>query len=204
MPGLLIFGAGGHGRVVADAALLSREWKRVVATDRDPVRCTGELLPGVDAVLPDDERAAAASVHIAIGDAGHRVKEAASLGARYPLATVLHPCASVSAYARLEAGCFVAAQAVVAPGARLGSCVIVNHGSVIDHDVYVGGFSHIAPLASLGGGARVGQRVLIGSGASVLPGIRVADDVVVGAGSVVCEHLTQAGTYVGAPARRVR
>ncbi len=203
MAGLLIFGASGHGRVVAEAALLSREWEHIAATDRDPARCTGELLPAVSTMLPDAV-GDGAPVHIAIGNAAHREKEAAALGARHPLATVLHPRACVSAHAVVANGCFVAAQAVVAPGARLGRCVIVNHGAVIDHDAEVGDFSHVAPLAALGGGACIGQRVLIGSGASVLPGMRVGDDVVVGAGSVVCEHLPDAGTYVGIPARRVR
>jgi UDP-3-O-[3-hydroxymyristoyl] glucosamine N-acyltransferase len=104
----------------------------------------------------------------------------------------------------VEAGCFVAAQAVVAPRARLGTAVIVNHGAVVDHDVEVGGYSHIAPLAALSGDVRIGQRVLVGTGARVLPGVRVADDVVIGAGAVVRDSVEHAGVYAGVPARRVR
>jgi acetyltransferase-like isoleucine patch superfamily enzyme len=80
----------------------------------------------------------------------------------------------------------------------------VNHGAVIDHDVSVGDFSHVAPLVALGGGVQVGKGVLIGSGASVLPGLRLGDNVVVGAGAVVCEDLPQAGVYAGVPARRLK
>lgn len=202
MSTLLIFGAGGHGRVVADAALGAGVWSRVIATDRDSQRCRGELLPGV-ALLPVDAALAQAdAVHIAIGDAASRRKEAAALAGR-PLATVVHPRASVSRHAAVDAGCFIAAQAVVAPGARLGRAVIVNHGAVIDHDVQVGDFCHVAPLAALGGAAEIGANVLVGSGASVLPRLRVASDITIGAGATVCGHLTESGRYAGVPARRL-
>ena len=202
MATLLIFGAGGHGRVVADAALGAGAWSRVIATDRDPQRCRGDLLPGV-ALLPVDAAMAQADVvHIAIGDAASRRKEAAALAGK-PLATVIHSRASVSVHATIAAGCFVAAQSVVAPGARLGRAVIVNHGAVVDHDVQVGDFCHVAPLAALGGGAEVGANVLVGSGASVLPRVRVASDVTIGAGAAVCDNLAEPGRYAGVPARRL-
>jgi len=199
---LLILGAGGHGRVLADAALLAGTWTRVLATDRNPDRCRGELLPGV-ALLPLEQAIALAdAVHVAIGDATGRRREASVLGGK-PLATVIHPRASVSSHATLAAGCFVAAQAGGAPGAGPGFAVIVNHAAVVDTDVEVGDFCHVAPLAALGGGVRVGSGSLVGSGASILPGMRIGADVVVGAGSVVRENLAGPGRYAGVPARRL-
>jgi len=227
-PILLVFGAGGHGRVVADAALAQGRWAQVRVTDRDAGREGEEVLPGLRVEALEQALAACDEVHVAIGSGVARSREvealavgfAASLAHRHPantladvpsrtagrlpLATVLHPDASVSPHAELGAGTFVAARAVVAPGARLGRGVVVNHGAVVDHDVQVGDFSHIAPLAALGGNVRVGQRVLVGAGASVLPGVRIADDVVVGAGAVVRDNLEAAGVYAGVPARRVR
>lgn len=202
MPGLLILGAGGHGRVVADAALCSGQWARVFASDRDASRCQGELIAGVAALPLDVARTQSSCVHVAIGSAAAREKEAAGLDA--PLTTVIHPRAAVSPHASLGDGCFVGAQAVVGPCAVLGRCVIVNHGAVVDHDVSVGDFSHVAPLAALGGGVHVGKRVLIGSGASVRPGLRIGDDVVIGAGAAVCEDLSEPGSYAGVPARRLK
>lgn len=203
MSSLLIFGAGGHGRVVADAAIAAGQWLRVLASDRDPARCTGELLAGVPLLPAYAATAAAGAIHVAIGNGASRAREIAALPAGL-LATVVHPLASVSRHASLGPGCFVAAQAVVGPKAVLGVSVIVNHGAVVDHDVGVGDFSHIAPLAALGGGAQLGRRVLVGSGASVLPGVRIGDDVVIGAGAVVSRDLPVAGTYAGVPARRLK
>lgn len=203
MSTLLVLGAGGHGRVVADAALRTGRWREVSATDRDAARCLRDLLPGVHVASPALALAAATAVHIAIGDPQARQAETGSVGADR-LATVAHPDASVSPYAQIGAGCFLAAGSVVAPQARLGIGVIANHGAVIDHDVEVGDFCHIAPNATLGGNVRVGKRVLVGAGASILPDISICDDVTIGAGSVVIASITAMGVYAGVPARRVR
>lgn len=200
---LLLFGAGGHARVVADAALMSQAWSRVLASDRDPARCMGELLPGVPVLAVSDAGRMDAVVHLAIGSHAAREREAAFWG-HDRLVTVVHPLAVLSRFASLEAGCFLAAGAIVGPGARVGLATIVNHGAVVDHDVQVGAFSHIAPNASLGGGVSIGRRVLVGAGAVVLSGLKVVDDVVIGAGAVVREALLVPGTYEGVPARRVQ
>lgn len=197
---LLLFGAGGHGKVVADAALLGGTL--ALASDRNPALCHGELLPGVPLVGPDAVPAGIAAVHVAIGNNLWRKREADFFG-HARLCSVIHPAAVVAASARLGAGSFVAALAVVAADAVLGVGAIVNHGAIVDHDCAVGAFCHVAPHATLGGAVRLGRRVLVGSGAIVLPGIEIADDIVVGAGAVVRHDLTEAGTYVGVPARRI-
>lgn len=205
MPGqtsnLLIVGAGGHGRVVADAARAQGVWQMVRVSDRYPDRWGAVFLDTRVEPLPE-AIALSQAAHIAIGAADAREREARAVG--LPLATIVHPRASVSPHAVVGDGCFVAAQAVVAPAARLGECVIVNHGAIVDHDVQVAAFTHLAPLAALSGNARIGARVLVGAGAQVLPGVQVTDDVVIGAGAVVCDPITQPGVYAGVPARRIR
>ena len=199
---LLIFGAGGHGRVLVDAALLTHQWNPIVVSDRKLPDHQNELLPGVRLLTADAALALDPLVHIAIGNNQFRQREAGAWG-HERLVSVVHPAAVVSVFSRVGSGCFVAAGAVIGPSAQIGLGVIVNHGAVIDHDVQVGAFSHIAPNASLGGHAKVGQRVLIGSGAVVLPSIMIGDDVVVGAGSVVNANLQEPGTYAGIPARKM-
>ena len=204
-PSLLLFGAGGHARVVADAVLCSRQWGVVRASDRNGEICTGELLSGVAMVtLSDlfDAKGLSCALHVSIGHNASRQREAVAFGLEQ-LVTVIHPNASVSLHALVAAGCFLAAQSVLAPGAQLGTGVIINHAAVVDHDVRVGDFSHIAPGAVLGGAAQIGMRVLIGAGAVILPGISVCDDAVIGAGAVVTANVLMAGTWIGVPARRL-
>lgn len=200
---LLLVGAGGHGRVVADAALCQARWAMIRATDRDPARCQGELLPGVALLEEGAAHALQTRVHIAIGHNVARAWEVRQWGEER-LVSVVHPAACVSPFSTLGPGSFVAAGAVLAPMARTGVACIVNHLAVLDHDVVLGDFCHIAPGARLGGAVVVGHRVLVGTGAVLLPGVQVADDVVIGAGAVVCQSLPETGTYGGVPARRLK
>jgi sugar O-acyltransferase (sialic acid O-acetyltransferase NeuD family) len=188
--------------VVADAAAALAHWQRITASDRDPARCQGELLPGIALLLPEFAGQEPGEIHVAIGDARSREREAAILGMAR-LASIVHPLACVSAHAHMGRGCFVAALSLLAAGASLGDGVIVNHGAMVDHDATVGDFSHIAPNVTMGGFASVGRRVLVGAGATILPHIAIGDDIVIGAGAVVCEPVLQAGTYAGVPARRL-
>jgi sugar O-acyltransferase (sialic acid O-acetyltransferase NeuD family) len=143
------------------------------------------------------------AVHVAIGNNSFRAREAA-VWAALPWVSVVHPAAQVSRFAQLGNGCFVAAGAIIGPLACLAEGVIVNHGAVVDHDAQLGSFCHVAPNATLGGSVRLGNRVLVGAAAVVLPGVAIADGVIVGAGAVVRTDLTESGTYVGVPARRVQ
>lgn len=197
-----LIGAGGHGRVVADA---------LVATGVDPARIVardgrvGLHMFGCVVATPEIVAAMAGErFHVAVGNAAIRARlhAAALVAGAHPL-RVIHPAAIVSPDVMLGAAVLVAAGAVIAPGAIVGDGTIVNHGAVIDHDAHVGAFCHVAPNATLGGEVRIGNRVMIGAGAVLLPGVAIADDVTVGAGAVVLRPIGEAGTWVGNPARKL-
>ncbi len=197
-------GAGGHARVVLDALALSKPEARVKVYD-EAARARGAKLLGRAVHRLSAGRIPEAVVHVAIGDAGVRRRIAMKLeAAGAKLLSILHPAACVAAAARVGPGCFMAAQSVVAPGARLGRGVIVNHGAVVDHDCRVGDWSHVAPHVTLGGGVVVGRAVLVGAGAVVLPGVRIGERAVVGAGAVVTADVAAGSTVAGVPAKRSR
>ena len=199
---LLVFGAGGHGRVVAEAALLQGQWNNVMGSARSMPAHSSELLSGVKLVEMGAAMRIGAELHIAIGANVARQTEAKKLGLDR-LVSVIHPRASVSTFSHIGVGCFVAAGAVIAPLAKIGIGVIVNHGAVVDHDAEVGAFSYIAQSASVCGHAKLGQRVQIGSGAVVLSSVVLGDDVVLSAGSVASCDLLAPGLYGGIPAVKI-
>ena len=200
---LLLLGVGGHGRVVAEAALSQGQWSRVIASTRRLSAHLTELLPDVKLVeLHTAIHLNNVALHVAIGNNAARQAEAQTLGLNL-LVTVIHAHACVSAFSQIGAGSFVAAGAVIGPVAVLGVGVIVNHGAVIDHDAEVGNFSHIAQLASVCGHAKLGQRVLIGSGAVVQSCVVLGDDVVLSAGAVASSDLLAPGVYSGTPAVKI-
>ncbi len=203
-PGSIIhlLGAGGHGRVVADALLAAGvPAKSIIPRDSRP----GLTLLGMPVATPEIcIEMSGAYFHVAVGSAEIRLAlhmSAIAQGAR-PV-SIVHPRASVSLHAMVESAAFVAALAAIGPGAKICTGAIVNHGAVVDHDVVIGEFSHIAPNATLGGGVRIGDRVLVGAGTVVLPGVTIGNEIVIGAGAVMRTSITGPGTWVGNPARKL-
>lgn len=197
---LCLYGAGGHGRVIASQARRSGWHQVIFADDAVPVGQSVGTVPVRFAQIATIE---ANAVIICIGDNAirqERQREAEAAG--HTLATLI---VEPSRFFGDDpgAGTVVLAGVVVNDRARLGEGVIVNSSAVVEHDVTVGDFSHIAPGAILGGGVRVGRRVLVGTNATVLPGVAVGDFVTIGAGAVVAADLPEAGVYAGVPARRI-
>lgn len=105
---------------------------------------------------------------------------------------------------RIGRGTFVAANAYIGPQAEIGDNVIVNTGSIVEHEVMIGNHTHIAPNATICGRTQIGNNVLCGAGSTIINNINVCDDVIIGAGSVIVDSIKEPGTYVGIPGKRIR
>ncbi len=196
---LLIYGAGGHAQVVADA-IQANGW-HVQGFCADGV--TGH--PSVSNVLAGlDELGAAAFAHceiiVAIGSNPAREQVARRLGP-VAFATVVHPTCVVSTSVDIGVGTFVAHGAIVGASTVLGRHTIVNTGAAVSHDCVVEDYAHIAPRATVGEHARIGQGALVGAAAIIRPGVCVGRGATVGAGTVVRNDVPDGVTVVGNPAR---
>ena len=179
---LTVHGRGSHGRVVVNTALLMGTFDEVRNTD--------------DSQGTRPERGQWA--HIAIGD--NAARKACDNGW---LVNVVHPHAFIDLSAKLENGCFVGPNAVLHVGAQLRRGAIVNSGAIIEHDCVVGPWCHVAPGAVLCGNVCLGEGVFVGANTVVKQGLTIAPWVVVGCGSVVVRDITEPGTYVGNPVRKL-
>jgi sugar O-acyltransferase (sialic acid O-acetyltransferase NeuD family) len=108
-------------------------------------------------------------------------------------------CTDVIGYGNL-----VCAQAVINVGAQIGNGCIINTNSVVEHDVIIGNYAQVGPGAILGGYAKLGDLSFLGINSTVLPKKEISSDCMVGAGAVVTNSLTEPGTYVGVPCRKVK
>jgi sugar O-acyltransferase (sialic acid O-acetyltransferase NeuD family) len=198
---VLIFGAGGHAAVVVDALVARKSTTKLTIVDDNPelegATLLGFMIHSTSSMLDIP----VTGFHAAIGDGVVRKAVSARLTERFGTpVTIVHPDATISEFAELDSGCFVAARSVLGPRCKIGSAVIVNHAAVIDHDCTIGDFSHIAPTASLGGQVVVGKCVLIGAGANVLPGLNIGDGATIGAGAVVTKDVPKEAVVTGIPA----
>ena len=198
---VVLYGAGGHAKVVLDA--LELMGKSVVGViDDDSMRhgtewCGYPVSPfaALEEFGPD------VRVVVAVGDSADRERiTTLVLEAGYHLGGVVHPTAAVARDVVLGAGVMILAQAAVNPGSRIGDGTIINTGATVDHDCTVGEFAHVAPGARIAGNVELGSGVLVGVGASVLPGVKIGARATVGAGSVVLSNVQSGDTVVGVPA----
>ena len=117
---------------------------------------------------------------------------------------IAHPTATLSKTIQVKEGSFFGPNSVVNAQANIGVCVIVNSAAVVEHDCVIGDFSHIAPRATIAGGVEVGRYTLIGGNSFINENIKIADNIIVGSGSVVPFDLLEAGTYVGNPVKKIK
>lgn len=200
---VIVIGASGHGKVVADIVLQRGDQLLGFLDD-------SEALPPVICGIPvlgktaEYKKYPEASFVIAIGNAAVREKLAQQLdGVRWY--TAIHPAAVISPLdVQIGAGSVVMANAVVNPSARIGKHCILNTTAVVEHDNRIGDFTHISVGAKLGGTVTIGNRTWIGIGATVSNNVTICDDCMVGAGAVVIREIKESGTYVGVPARKVK
>ncbi|GAA4333681.1 hypothetical protein GCM10023144_25200 [Pigmentiphaga soli] len=207
MKTLAILGAGGHGRVVADAAEASGQWDEIFFFDDSwPDRtCNGPWqIVGNTKQLENDAKHYGGIV-IAIGINRIRLRLSQEMefkGGR--LAVIVHPHATISRHAKVGKGSVVFAGAVVNIGATVGHACIINTGATVDHDCQLADGVHISPGANLAGTVNVGTCAWIGAGAAVRQQIAIGADVVVGVGAAVVHDQPAGVTVVGNPAKVLR
>ncbi len=207
---LLIWGASGHARVVAETVDLLDGLRIVGFVDNlDPGR-RGEAFMGAT-VLGGEEAAleqlarGADHVFLAFGNCAARLaldERLSSRGVRFP--TIVHPRAVVSPSAVVGPGTLVVAGAVVNAGTSLGRQVIVNTSSSVDHECTLAEGVHVAPGAHLAANVRVGRGTWVGLGALVKEKVTIGSGSIIGAGAVVVDDLPDNVVAYGVPARIVR
>ncbi|HDR4707883.1 TPA: acetyltransferase [Bacillus paranthracis] len=201
---LLIIGASGHGRVIADIALKMNKWQSVAfLDDNENIGCS----MGIEII----DKSASISKYIddydffvGIGNNAIREKIQRQLetkGASIPI--LIHPSAIIGEQVYLEAGTVVMAGAVINCCTKIGKGCIINTASTVDHDNVIEDYVHISPGVHLAGTVKVGSGTWLAIGSIVINNINITRECKIGAGSVVIRDITEAGTYVGIPAKRM-
>ena len=204
MKGLAIIGAGGFGREAYYHALgqitnigASREIRFFVEDAYANLAANIHPLSTLES-----ERWSAV---IAIGDPKTRERIANSLPDGCELGHIHHPSTQILCGAiQTGGGEIICAGAIITHNVTLGEHVIINLNATIGHDCTIGDFVTIAPGANISGNVTIGDRCNIGTNAAIREGVTIANDCIIGMGSVVLHDITEAGTYVGVPAKKVK
>lgn len=196
---VVIIGASGHGKVVADAVIKSGD--RVLGFLDDNPDLGKEFIGFPVLGYTDDfSRFQKAKFVVAIGNAQTR-EEIVEKMKGVSWYTAIHPNAVVSKLdTSIGEGTVIMADAVINAGAKIGKHCVVNTGAVVEHDNQIDDFVHISVGAKLAGNVQVGKGTWIGIGATVKNNISICRECMIGAGAVVIKDIVSKGIYVGVPA----
>ncbi|PKM53432.1 MAG: acetyltransferase [Firmicutes bacterium HGW-Firmicutes-5] len=202
---LIIIGASGHGKVVADIAMKMNKWKNISFFDdnKSLKSALGLNISGksADAFIHINE----ADIFVAIGNNESREQLQDQLeanGSKLPV--LIHPNAVIGPDVELGDGTVIMAGVVINTSSRIGKGCIINTSATVDHDNVIEDYVHVSPGANLAGIVKIGIRSWIGIGSVVSNNLSITNDCKVGAGAVVVKDIEEPGTYVGIPAKRIK
>jgi sugar O-acyltransferase (sialic acid O-acetyltransferase NeuD family) len=196
---LIIIGAGGHGKVVADIAAKIGYTDICFADDHAKGQCLGFPILGGTACLEAWNDGATDFV-IGIGNNAVRKKIAEEYDINW--VRLVHPSAQIGLQASIGRGTVVMAGAVINACAGVGEHCIINTRAVVEHDDRIGNYVHLSPGVTLSGTVTVGECTWLGTGTSVINNVDICANVTVGVGSVVIRSIQKEGIYYGLVGKR--
>ena len=172
---LLLVGAGGFGRMVAEQAMLQYGCAFV-----DDGQAAGTAICGIPVIggitdLPELHNDYDLLV-VGIGNNAFRAQvyeKAAAMGYRFP--NIVAPSAYVSPFAKLGVGCVILQNACIQNGAVVGNGVLLNAGAEVHCDAAVEDYALIYANSVVRTGAKVGKYARVGSNATICNNAVVSD-----------------------------
>lgn len=195
---LLIIGAGGHGKVVADIAERMGYTSIAFLDSGEKREWASYPVVGKESMVNELD----GDVIIAIGNAAARCRLQETID-KSRITTLIHPDSVIARDVEIGAGTVVMAGTVINAGTRIGRGCIINTCASVDHDCEIGNYAHVSVGAHIAGGVSVEDNTWIGVGAAVRDHLQIAGNCMIGAGAVVVKSIDSSGTYIGVPASKV-
>lgn len=208
---LVIFGAGGLGREVL---LLVQQINQSRPTwdvrgfydDQAPATPTVAGLPYLGTAADLNASPEPLAVALAVGSPAGRAAVVGRLtSARLSFPILVHPRVALARQHRiaLGEGCIIQQGCILTCDIQLGRFVFLNLGCTVGHDAVLEDFCSLMPHANVSGAARLATGVYLGTSSTIIQGVSIGANTVVGAGAVVVRDLAANITAVGVPAKQV-
>lgn len=203
---IVIFGAGGHAKVIADIVKQDNQYNIITFIDDQKQNLKIWDIPIISESVFFAKPNTLMGI-VAIGDNFIREKVAIKIHNLLPnfiFIKAIHPTAYVALDSTIDDGTVVMAHATINPSTKIGSHCIINTNSSIDHDCIVENYASIAPNACLGGNCEVGKGSAVSIGATLSHKIKIGENTVIGAGAVVTRSVSSNIVAYGVPAKNIR
>lgn len=195
---MIIYGAGGHARVIYESLVSSDIVVKAVFDDDRRI----EIFKNLEVIHTyNSQYLMNEKLIIAIGS--NEIRSTLSSIVKHAFGKVIDATAFIAKSATIGSGSVILAKSIIQAECFIGNHVIVNSGAIVEHDAQVGDFCHLAPGSVICGGTEIGEGTMIGANATVLPGLNIGARSVIGAGSVVVDDVPSGVTLAGNPARLI-
>lgn len=154
-------------------------------------------------VFPFSDVKAFDQITIGVADSNIRRKTISQLPKDVVYLSLVHPNVSISKWCKIGLGSIITAGCILTTQIEIGDHCHLNLGTTIGHDCNIGDFFTTAPSVNISGICNIGNNVYFGTGAATKQGINICHDVTIGMGAMVTKSITESGTYVGIPAKKM-
>ena len=206
MDGIVVFGAGGHAKVVVDVLERQGLYKIEVVYDSD--RNKRELF-GYP-IVHDLEQVRQLGVRQGIIGVGHNwtrsiiSRQIREMIPDFRFITAVHPTASIGRGVRIGEGTVVMAGCCVNPDTVIGRHCIINTHASLDHENVLKDFANVSPGVVTGGNVALGEYCFIGLGAHIIQKVTIGAHTIIGAGATVVKDIPEKVLAFGNPCRSIR
>lgn len=198
---VIIIGAGGHAKVIAD--IIYKSGDNLIGFLDDNLANKGkEIYLGKKVIGTTKDIEIYNKNYFIIGIGNNSIRKKINNENNLKLYTAIHPSAIIAEDVKIGTGSVIMAGVVINPGTVIGKNCIINTCSSLDHDNLLEDYVHISPGAHLAGTVSVKEGTWICTGATIINNITIAKNNIIGAGSVVIKDINEEnGTYVGVPVK---
>lgn len=205
---IIIYGNGGHSKVVMDAIEKSKQYSIYgLIDDKGMFASEGKHK------YIGDQSSLKSIIHkidggiVAIGDNWIRSEIVLQIKESFPnfkFVSVIHPSAIIASGVKVGDGTVIMPGVVVNSNSTIGEHCVLNTRCSIDHDGLIGDYVSIAPGATLGGNVSVGNHSVVSLGANIIHSKKIGEHSVIGAGATVLNDIDSHVVAYGTPAKAIR
>jgi sugar O-acyltransferase (sialic acid O-acetyltransferase NeuD family) len=190
---LALFGYGGHAR---EAACQIEQEVTFFVDDK----YANDVAKPISEFNPEEYM-----IIVAVADSKDRADIVAKLPKETKYFTFIHPSVHImDDNIQVGVGSFIGANSILTTNIKLGNHALLNRGNHIGHDSVAGDFFSMMPNAVVGGNVTLGDNVYLGSCSNIREKINITSDVLIGMNAAVVKDITENGTYVGVPAKKLK
>lgn len=211
---VIIFGSGPHSRVVLSEIIQLKDYKVIGFIDEKLKKGTivekiknssYKIIANINGIKKILDKNTYGVIGIGSNFVRKKIStEVDKIFKNFKWATIISKNSILNGKIKIGKGSVIVSNAIINTGTIIGEHCFVNTSSSIDHDNNLKNFSSVGPGVITGGNVTLGQCSYLGIGSVIRHSIKIGDNTIVGAKSLVLKNCENNSVYFGSPAKKIR